>query len=48
MYKRQADRIGFIHKGQLLQVGTPEEIINSPNPVVREFVEKGLYGLKKR
>lgn len=43
-----ADRIGFIHKGQLLQVGTPEEIINSPNPVVREFVEKGLYGLKKR
>jgi len=42
-----ADRIGFIHKGELLEVGTPEEIVNSSNPKVREFVEKGLYGVKK-
>lgn len=42
-----ADRIAFIYKGELLQVGTPEEIVNSPNPIVREFVEKGLYGVKR-
>jgi len=42
-----ADRIGFIHKGELLEVGTPEEILKSENPIVRQFVEKGLYGSKK-
>ena len=42
-----ADRIGFIYKGELLEVGTPEEILNSKNPIVREFVEKGLYGVKR-
>ncbi len=40
---RIADRIGFIHKGELVEVGTPKEILNSKNPLVREFVEKGLY-----
>jgi phospholipid/cholesterol/gamma-HCH transport system ATP-binding protein len=39
-----ADRIGFIHKGELFEVGTPKEIFNSKNPVVKQFVEKGLYG----
>jgi phospholipid/cholesterol/gamma-HCH transport system ATP-binding protein len=39
-----ADHIGFIHKGELLEVGTPKEILNSKNPVVKQFVEKGLYG----
>jgi phospholipid/cholesterol/gamma-HCH transport system ATP-binding protein len=38
-----ADRIAFIYKGEILQVGTPEEIKNSQHPLVREFVEKGLY-----
>jgi len=39
-----ADRIGFIYKGELVEVGTPaEEILNSKNPLVREFVQKGLY-----
>jgi len=42
-----ADRIAFIYKGEVLQIGTPEEILNSPNPIVREFVEKGLYGVKR-
>ena len=42
-----ADRIAFIYKGELLQVGTPDEIVNSDNPIVREFVEKGLYGVRK-
>jgi len=37
-----ADRIAFIYKGELLEVGTPKEILNSKNPFVREFIEKGL------
>jgi len=37
-----ADRIAFIYKGEILQVGTPEEIVHSEHPLVREFVEKGL------
>ena len=41
-----ADRIGFIYKGELLEVGTPEQILNSTNPVVKNFIEKGFM-LKK-
>jgi len=37
-----ADRIGFIYKGELLEVGTPEQILNSTNPVVKNFIEKGF------
>jgi phospholipid/cholesterol/gamma-HCH transport system ATP-binding protein len=37
-----ADRIAFLYKGEIVQVGTPEEILNSKHPLVREFVEKGL------
>jgi len=43
-----ADRIAFIYRGEVLQVGTPEEIVNSSHPTVREFVEKGLYGVAKK
>ncbi len=42
-----ADRIGFIYKGKLLEVGTPQEILNSSNPFVREFIEKGLMVIEK-
>jgi len=43
-----ADRIGFIYKGELLEVGTPEEILNSKNPFVQEFVKKGLMVVEKK
>jgi len=33
-----ADRIGFIHEGQILAMGTPEEVRNSPNPQVQHFL----------
>lgn len=36
-----ADRMALLYDGEFLQVGTPEEIKNSQNPVVRQFV-KGL------
>ncbi len=34
-----ADRMALLYDGQLLQVGTPDEIKNSDNGVVRQFVE---------
>ncbi len=34
---RIADRIAMLHEGKIIQVGTPEEIRNTSNPVVRQF-----------
>ena len=33
-----ADRIAMLYKGQIVQVGTPDEIKRSRNPIVRAFV----------
>lgn len=33
-----ADRIIMIHQGQIIESGTPTEIRNSANPLVREFI----------
>ncbi len=38
------DRIGFLKDGQLIQVGTPEEIVNNP---ADEYVEKFVRGVDK-
>ena len=35
---RIADRIGILFKGKLVEIGTPEEIRNSRNPVVKQFI----------
>ncbi len=32
------DRIGLLHGGHLMQVGTPEEIQNSKDPAVKQFI----------
>ena len=34
-----ADRIGMLSGGRIIEIGTAEEIRNSRNPVVRQFVE---------
>ena len=34
-----ADRVGMLSGGRIIQVGTPQEIRGSGNPVVRQFVE---------
>lgn len=34
-----ADRIAMLYQGKIIEVGTPEEIRNSPNPMVQQFVE---------
>jgi len=33
-----ADRIGMLYNGELVQVGTPEEIKNSKNEIVQQFI----------
>ncbi len=35
---RIADRIGILFKGKMVEIGTPEEIRNSRNPVVKQFI----------
>ncbi len=38
---RVADRIAFLHQGELVFLGTPEEFRDSRNDAIREIVEKG-------
>ena len=33
-----ADKIAMIHKGTIVEIGTPQEIKNSPNPLVQQFI----------
>ena len=33
-----ADRIAMLHDGKIIEVGTPEEIRNTSNPIVRRFI----------
>ena len=33
-----ADRIALIHAGEILLVGTPDEVRRSPNPVIQKFL----------
>ncbi len=40
-----SDRIMIIKDGQVVKIGTREEIINSSLPFVREFIKKGLGDL---
>jgi len=37
-----ANRIAMMHEGVIIEVGTPEEIVHSQNPVVMQFI-KGSY-----
>ena len=39
------DRIAYLHQGRIHQVGTPEEIRSSRDPLVRGFVEGRSQGL---
>jgi phospholipid/cholesterol/gamma-HCH transport system ATP-binding protein len=33
-----ADRIAMLYEGRIIEIGTPEEIRNSANPVVQQFI----------
>lgn len=41
---RIADRIAMLHRGEVLALGTPEEILKAANPVLRQFVEGEAEG----
>ncbi len=38
------DRLAMLYEGRILEVGTPEEIRNSGNPVVRQFITGSAEG----
>jgi phospholipid/cholesterol/gamma-HCH transport system ATP-binding protein len=42
-----SDRVAMMHDGQIIAIGTPEEIKKSENPIVRKFIyttTKGIQG----
>ncbi len=39
-----ADRIGMLYNGKIVQMGTPDEIRNSANPVVQQFIHGSAEG----
>jgi phospholipid/cholesterol/gamma-HCH transport system ATP-binding protein len=39
-----ADRIAMLYKGKIVEVGTPEEIKNTKNPVVHQFINGAATG----
>jgi phospholipid/cholesterol/gamma-HCH transport system ATP-binding protein len=41
---RIADRIAVLYKGEIIAAGTPEEIRNSENPIVRQFIKGEVEG----
>jgi len=41
---RIADRIAMLYKGNLLQVGTPDEIKNSSNAIIQQFINGNIEG----
>ena len=41
---RIADRVAMLHKGKLIEVGTPEEIRNSKNAIVQQFIKGEIEG----
>jgi phospholipid/cholesterol/gamma-HCH transport system ATP-binding protein len=39
-----ADRIAMLYKGQIIEVGTPDQIRSTQNPVVRQFITGSAVG----
>ena len=39
-----ADRIAMIHKGRIVQEGSPKEILQTKNPIVRQFIDGNIHG----
>ncbi len=39
-----ADRIAMLYEGKIVFVGTPEEVKNTDNPLVRQFIEGSSQG----
>jgi phospholipid/cholesterol/gamma-HCH transport system ATP-binding protein len=39
-----SDRIAMLYKGEIQEIGTPEEIKNTTNPIVRQFISGSAVG----
>ena len=39
-----SDRIAMLYKGEILEVGTPDQIRNSPSPFVQQFITGSAVG----
>jgi phospholipid/cholesterol/gamma-HCH transport system ATP-binding protein len=39
-----ADRMAMLYKGKIIEVGTPDQIKSSPNPVVQQFINGSAVG----
>jgi len=39
-----ADRIAMLYEGRIIEVGSTEEIRNSPNPIVQQFINGRATG----
>lgn len=39
-----ADRIAMLYNGKLIECGTPEQIRNSTDPIVIQFIEGKISG----
>jgi phospholipid/cholesterol/gamma-HCH transport system ATP-binding protein len=39
-----ADRIAMLYQGRIIEVGTPEAIQNSSNPIVQQFIQGSSVG----
>jgi phospholipid/cholesterol/gamma-HCH transport system ATP-binding protein len=42
-----SDRVAMMHGGEIIAIGTPEEIKKSTNPIVRNFIYTTTKGLKE-
>ena len=41
-----SDRVGMMHDGRIVEIGTPEQIKRSQNPIVRSFIYTTTKGIK--
>jgi len=39
-----SDRIAMLYKGEIQEIGTPEEIRNTTNPIVKQFITGSAVG----
>jgi phospholipid/cholesterol/gamma-HCH transport system ATP-binding protein len=39
-----ADRLAMLYKGKIVEVGSPDEIKNSPNPIIQQFITGSAVG----
>ncbi len=39
-----ADEIAMLHRGKIIERGTPEEFKNSKNPIVQQFIKGEIHG----